>query len=121
MDALIIAGMIFLFSTLSSESVFIDPKARKDVKKYITDERRKQEILELMSEYKEDYTIRRSIENDMEAGNSWRVMLDSDGRTVWISLRDGVATELFEFDPMTTPFQRAKAELMGIIPDRGQM
>lgn len=67
MDALIVAGMIFLFSTLSSESVFIDPKARKDVKKYITDERRKQEILELMSEFKEDYTVRRSIEKDMEA------------------------------------------------------
>ena len=67
MDALIVAGMIFLFNTLSSESVFMDPKVRKDVKKYITDERRRNEILDLMHEYKEDYTIRRGIEKDMES------------------------------------------------------
>ena len=66
MDILIIGGIIFLFNTLSSESVFIDPKARKDVKKYIIDERRQQEILDLMHEYKEDYTVKRSIEKDME-------------------------------------------------------
>jgi hypothetical protein len=67
MDALIVAGMIFLFNTLSSESVFMDPKVRKDVKKYITDERRRNEILDLMHEYKEDYIIRRGIEKDMES------------------------------------------------------
>ena len=67
MDALIVAGIVFLFSTLSSESVFIDPKARKDVKKYITDERRKHEILDLMHATKEDYTVKRSIEKEMEA------------------------------------------------------
>lgn len=67
MGVLIVAGMIFLFNTLGSERVFIDPKAKRDVKKYIADESRKNEILDLMREYKEDYTLRRSIEKEMEA------------------------------------------------------
>ena len=65
-DALLVASIVLLFNTLSSESVFLDPKAKKDVKKYVSDEGRKKEILDLMSQYKEAFTVRRSIEKQME-------------------------------------------------------
>jgi len=65
--------------------------------------------------------VAESIENDIAPGNSWRVVLNNDGRTQWVTLQDGVASEQFEFDPMTTAARRAKAEAMAFIPDSGQM
>lgn len=65
--------------------------------------------------------VAESIENDMAPGNSWRVVLDDQGRSIWVSLKDGVAIEHFHVEPMTTPARRAKAEAMGLIPDTGQM
>lgn len=67
MSILILFGILSLFNTLTSESVFIDPKVRKDVKKYILDERKQNEILDVMKKYKEDYLLRRGIEKEMEA------------------------------------------------------
>jgi hypothetical protein len=96
MDALIVAGMIFFFNTLSSESVFIDPKLRKEVKKYITDERKRNEILDLLSKYKEDYTVRRSIEKDMEAS--------------FVELYSFRGKELAVFQPTITVYMRSRTE-----------
>lgn len=96
MDALIVAGILFLFNTLSSESVFLDPKARKDVKKYVLDKGRQHEILDLMQEYKEDYTVRRSIEKEMEAK--------------FEELYSVRARDLEEFQPIIFVYNRTRTE-----------
>ena len=62
-----------------------------------------------------------SIENDIAAGNSWQVLLEDDGRMKWVTLKDGVITETFETEPMTTAVQRLKAADLEIIPDSSEM
>ena len=103
MDALIVAGIIFLFNTLSSESVFIDPKARKDVKKYVEDERRQHDILDLMHVYKEDYTVRRRIEKAME--------------TRFEELYSYRARELDEFQPVINVYMKTRTEKQDLYVD----
>jgi putative cardiolipin synthase len=65
--------------------------------------------------------IAASIEHDMAPGNSWRVLMNNDKRTEWITLENGVVIEKHTFDPMTSAARRAKAEAIGFIPDTGQM
>ena len=65
--------------------------------------------------------VAESIENDIAAGNSWQVALKDDGRMVWLTLKDGVVTETFDTEPMTSAVRRVEAADMEIIPDSSEM
>ncbi|MGB5392433.1 MAG: phospholipase D family protein [Thermoanaerobaculia bacterium] len=62
-----------------------------------------------------------SIENDIAAGNSWQVILKDDGKVAWVSMEDGVVTEEFDTEPMTTAVKRAEADALAIVPDSKEM
>ena len=65
--------------------------------------------------------VAESIENDISAGNSWRVILKDDGSLAWVTMEDGVIREEFDTEPMTTRVERAEADALAIIPDSSQM
>ena len=65
--------------------------------------------------------VAESIKNDIAAGNSWQVALKDDGRMVWMTLKDGVVTETFDTEPMTSAVQRVEAADLEIIPDSSEM
>ena len=60
--------------------------------------------------------VAESIENDIAAGNSWRVLLDADGKVTWVTRENGVVTETFDHEPLTTAARRAEALLLEPIP-----
>ncbi|MGB5476426.1 MAG: phospholipase D-like domain-containing protein, partial [Thermoanaerobaculia bacterium] len=62
-----------------------------------------------------------SIENDIAAGNSWQVILKDDGKVAWVTVEDGVVTEEFDTEPMTTAVKRAEADALAIVPDSKEM
>ncbi|MGB5293469.1 MAG: hypothetical protein WBP34_00830, partial [Thermoanaerobaculia bacterium] len=62
-----------------------------------------------------------SIENDIAAGNSWQVILKDDGKVAWVSMEDGVVTEEFDTEPMTTAVKRAEADALALVPDSKEM
>ena len=65
--------------------------------------------------------VARSIENDIAAGNSWRVILDKDGKPAWVTVEDGVVTEEYHTEPMTTAARRAEADALALVPDDKEM
>ena len=65
--------------------------------------------------------IAQSIEGDMAAGNSWEVILTDAGKYEWLTRENGVVTETYHKEPMTTKGQRTKAKLLAIVPDTGQL
>lgn len=65
--------------------------------------------------------VAESIENDIAAGNSWRVILKEDGSVVWVTLEDGVVTEEFDTEPMTSAVTRAEADALAVVPDSKEM
>jgi hypothetical protein len=62
----IVAAIMILFSVLGSETAFIDPNAKKDIKKYIIDKNTQNEILGLMKAYTKEYKTSRKIEKKLE-------------------------------------------------------
>jgi putative cardiolipin synthase len=62
-----------------------------------------------------------SIENDIAAGNSWRVVLKDDGKFEWITAENGVVTAETDEEPMTSAVQRAEARALAIVPDDAQL
>jgi hypothetical protein len=62
----IVAAILLLFSALGSETAFIDPKAKKDVKKYVVDKRTQEEILGLMKAFTKEYKAGRKGEKKSE-------------------------------------------------------
>ena len=62
-----------------------------------------------------------SIENDIGAGNSWRVILTDDGKVAWVTMEAGAATEQFDTEPMTSAARRAEANALSIVPDSKEM
>ncbi len=62
-----------------------------------------------------------SIENDIAAGNSWRVILKDDGKFEWITVEGGVRTAATDTEPMTSAVRRAEAKALGIVPDDAQL
>ncbi len=62
-----------------------------------------------------------SIENDIAAGNSWRVLLGEDGQVRWVTMEGGTVTEQFEVEPMTSAARRAEADALAVIPDAKEM
>jgi len=65
--------------------------------------------------------VAESIENDIAAGNSWQVILKDDGKVAWVTVEDGVITEEFDTEPMTTAARRAEADALALIPDDSEM
>ncbi|MGB5659387.1 MAG: phospholipase D-like domain-containing protein, partial [Thermoanaerobaculia bacterium] len=65
--------------------------------------------------------VAESIENDIAAGNSWQVILKDDGKVAWVSMEDGVVTEEFDTEPMTTAVKRAEADALALVPDSKEM
>jgi len=65
--------------------------------------------------------VAESIENDIAAGSSWRVILKDDGSVAWITMQDGVIREEFNKEPMTTAAERAEADALALIPDSSEM
>ena len=65
--------------------------------------------------------VAQSIENDIAPGNSWRVILKEDGTVAWVTVEDGVVTEEFDTEPMTTAVTRAEADALAIVPDSKEM
>ena len=62
----IVTVIIIMFSVLGSENAFIDPNAKKDVKKYITDKNKQDEVLGLMKAYTKEFKAGRKKEKKME-------------------------------------------------------
>jgi putative cardiolipin synthase len=62
-----------------------------------------------------------SIENDIAAGNSWRVVLKGDGEFEWITVENGVVTAETDEEPMTSATRRAEAKALAIVPDDAQL
>lgn len=62
-----------------------------------------------------------SILNDIAAGNSWQVLLDDNENLSWVTRENGVNTEKFDKDPMTSAARRAEADAMALIPDSSEM
>jgi putative cardiolipin synthase len=65
--------------------------------------------------------VAESIENDIAAGSSWRVILKDDGSVAWVTMEDGVITEESDTEPMTTAARRAEADALALIPDSSEM
>jgi putative cardiolipin synthase len=65
--------------------------------------------------------VAESIENDIAAGSSWRVILKDDGSLAWVTMEDGVIREEFNTEPMTTAARRAEADALALIPDSSEM
>ncbi len=65
--------------------------------------------------------VAESIENDIAAGSSWRVILKDDGSVVWVTMEDGVIIEETDTEPMTTAAQRAEADALALVPDSSEM
>ncbi len=65
--------------------------------------------------------VAESIENDIAAGSSWRVILKDDGSIAWVTMEDGVIREEFNTEPMTTAARRAEADALALIPDSSEM
>jgi len=65
--------------------------------------------------------VAESIENDIAAGSSWRVILKDDGSVAWVTMEDGVIREEFNKEPMTTAAERAEADALALIPDSSEM
>ena len=65
--------------------------------------------------------VAESIENDIAAGSSWRVILKDDGSFAWVTMEDGVITAETDTEPMTTAAQRAEADALALVPDSSEM
>jgi putative cardiolipin synthase len=52
--------------------------------------------------------------------NSYRVLLDADGRLSWVTQDDGRPV-VYRQDPESTVWQRFMAGVMGILPIEGQL
>ena len=62
-----------------------------------------------------------SIESDISAGNSWQLEFNDKGKLTWLTRENGVVTEQFHKDPMTSAAKRAEADALALIPDAKQM
>jgi putative cardiolipin synthase len=62
-----------------------------------------------------------SIENDIAAGNSWRMIMQEDGQFAWITSQEGAVTTETETEPMTSKARRAEADLLMVVPDKSQL
>jgi phosphatidylserine/phosphatidylglycerophosphate/cardiolipin synthase-like enzyme len=62
-----------------------------------------------------------SIENDIAAGNSWRVVLKDDGKLEWITVENGIVSAETDEEPMTSATQRVEADALAIVPDDAQL
>ncbi len=62
----IVTALIILFSLMGSESAFIDPNAKKDVKKYILNKNVQQEVLGLMKAFTKEFKAGRKKEKKLE-------------------------------------------------------
>jgi len=62
----IVTAIIILFAVLGSENAFIDPNAKKDIKKYIEDKNTQDEILGLMKAYTKEFKAGRKNEKKLE-------------------------------------------------------
>ncbi len=62
-----------------------------------------------------------SIETDISAGNSWQLEFNDKGKLTWLTRENGVVTEQFHKDPMTSAAKRAEADALALIPDAKQM
>jgi len=49
------------------------------------------------------------------------VILKDDGKVAWVTRVDGVVTEEFDTEPMTTAVKRAEADALAIVPDSKEM
>ena len=65
--------------------------------------------------------VAESIEQDISPGNSWQVILKDDGHVAWVSLKDGVTTEVYDSEPMSSPERLAEADALALIPDSSEM
>ena len=65
--------------------------------------------------------VAESIENDIAAGSSWRVILKDDRSVAWVTMEDGVITEESDTEPMTTAARRAEADALALIPYSSEM
>ena len=65
--------------------------------------------------------VARSIEQDIAAGNSWRVVLKEDHHPEWVSVVNGETVVEAETEPMTTAKQRAEAGALEVVPDDSQL
>jgi putative cardiolipin synthase len=61
------------------------------------------------------HAVADSIESDIAAGNSWRVVATDAGELQWVTVRDGGVTAETETEPMTTPVRRAEARLLAVV------
>lgn len=62
-----------------------------------------------------------SIENDIAAGNSWRVVSNDEGGLAWINLENGVVRAESDTEPMTSAARRAEAIALAIVPDDAEL
>lgn len=62
-----------------------------------------------------------SIEGDIAPGNSWQVILNDQGKTEWLTKENGVVTETYDKEPLTTAVQRAEAAALRIVPDTDEL
>ena len=58
--------LMLLFSVMGPENAFIDPTAKKDVKKYILDKNTQEEVLGLMKAFTKEFKAERKKEKKME-------------------------------------------------------
>lgn len=65
--------------------------------------------------------VAKSIEKDIAAGNSWRVIFNNDGKLEWTTTVDGVVIAESDQEPMTSAVRRAEAKAIRIIPDESQL
>jgi putative cardiolipin synthase len=65
--------------------------------------------------------VAESIEQDISPGNSWQVILKDDGHVAWVSLKDGVTTEVYDSEPMSSAERLAEADALALIPDSSEM
>lgn len=62
-----------------------------------------------------------SIEDDIAAGDSWRVISTDDGKLAWVTVENGVITTETETEPMTTEERRAEARVLAVVPDDAEL
>jgi putative cardiolipin synthase len=65
--------------------------------------------------------VANSILNDMAAGNSWLVRLNSEGKTEWVTVRDGKEIVEKDSEPLTSEKRKIEADLAQPFTPESQM
>jgi len=60
------------------------------------------------------------MDEGVRSENSYRVLLDEDGRLTWVTKDEGVEV-IYHKDPLSTGWQRFLAEFIGILPVENQL